>query len=233
MEINNETIKKIIDDFEKVIVKHSKDIKYLKEKVVALETESLADQFKMSPEEVREQFIVNPPTTIGVARGRRPILESEIKEALTHVECASAAARYLGINYKSYKKAATKYGLFKASPYGKGSKIRDREYGVNSGKWPLNKILAGETHHPQPWKVKRLILRAGKKLARCERCGWKESRADGEVPLFINFIDGDSTNQKLENIMLYCQNCTFILQGDIRRKVATFNHKEDDIDIYP
>lgn len=208
-------------DVEKVIIKLSKDIAYLKDKVVELESEKLCDHFKMTPEEVKEQFMVPPPTAAGKAKGYRPILESEIREALQHVDCASAVARYLHISYKTYKKYATKYGLFKANPRGRGVKIK--EYSVNVGKWPLDKILAGETYHPRPFALKKLLFRAEKKRKVCERCGHKECRSDGNPPLVINFIDGDPTHQTLDNIKMYCYNCTYVMRGYIHRGVVVFD----------
>jgi hypothetical protein len=208
-------------DVEKVIVKLSKDIEYLKNKVVELESEKLSKHFHMSPEEVKEQFMVDPPSKVGHARGARPLLESEIKEALQHVDCAAAVARYLGVSYKTYRKHALKYGLFKANPKGKGAV--PKEYGANVGRYPLDKILAGEIIHPTPWKLKKLLFKGAVKNRCCERCGWKEARTDGVLPLVINFVDGDPTHQTLENLKIYCHNCTFVLRGYIRRGIVVFD----------
>jgi len=208
-------------DVEKVIVKLSKDIDYLKNKVVELESEKLAKHFQLTPEEVKAQFMDPVPTKVSLGRGSRPILESEIKEALEHVQCASAVARYLGISYKTYRKYATRYGLFKANRHGVGALTKVP--GVNKGKYPLDKCLTGEIYHPVPWRFKNLLLRSDVRKPCCERCGWKETRPDGILPLVINFIDGDQKNQKSENVRIYCYNCTFVLRGYIRRGVLVFD----------
>ena len=213
-------------DTEKVIIKMSKDIEYLKRKVVELETEKLAEHLRVTPQEAREQFVEESPTKAGLGRGSRPLLESEIREALKHVDCASAVARYLNVSYKTYRKYAMKYGLFKANPRGRGAKIK--EYGVNVGKYPLDKVLAGEIVHPSPWKLKNLLFRSGKKQKICERCGWRECREDGTPPLVVNFTDGNPENQTFENIKIYCHNCTFCLRGYIRRGVAVFESMDSE-----
>ena len=218
---NHLLVNQPITDVDKVIIKMSKDIEYLKQKVYDLETEKLSSSFRMTPAEVQEQFMVPPPSKAGNARGSRPILESEIKEALQHVDCASAVARYLGVSYKTYRKYALKYGLFKANPNGKGA--AGKQHGVNVGKYPLDKILVGEIIHPKPWKLKQLLFRGGIKQKVCERCGWREARSDGVMPFVINFIDGDEKNQKLENMKMYCHNCTFVLRGYIRRGIVVFD----------
>jgi hypothetical protein len=209
-----------ITDVEKVIIKMSKDIEFLKDKVTEIESEKLAEHFKMTPAEVKEQFMTDPPSKAGWARGHRPILESEIRDALQHVDCAAAVARYLRVSYKTYKKYATKYNLFKANPKGRG--LKKKEHNVNVGKWPLDKVLAGEIYHPHAHRLKQLLLKSGKKANVCERCGWREGRQDGVRPLVINFVDGDPTHQTLDNIKLYCHNCTFVLRGYIRYGTVVF-----------
>jgi len=42
----------------------------------------------------------------------------------------------------------------------------------------------------------------------CQRCGWHElNQFTGNVPLQVHHIDGDCTNNKLENLQLLCPNC--------------------------
>ena len=42
----------------------------------------------------------------------------------------------------------------------------------------------------------------------CERCGWHEiNQYTNVVPLQIHHIDGDCTNNRLENLQLLCPNC--------------------------
>ena len=225
--LNNQTplnfpvLTSTISDVDRIIIKLSKDIEYLKDKVVELESEKLAKHFHMSPEEAKEQFMVPPPSKSSYARGYRPILESEIRASLEHSDCMAECARFLRITGKTFKKYAKRYGLFKPNPY--GSRGKRKPNGANTGKYPLDKILRGEIIFPDPWKLKNKLLLSKIKQKSCERCGWKDSRPDGLCPLVINFVDGDQTNQKLENIKIYCYNCTFVLRGYIRRGVVIFD----------
>jgi HNH endonuclease len=52
---------------------------------------------------------------------------------------------------------------------------------------------------------KHLIDRAGGK---CERCGWSERNPyTGQLPLEIEHIDGDWSNDDPENLAVLCPNC--------------------------
>jgi predicted nucleic acid-binding Zn ribbon protein len=43
---------------------------------------------------------------------------------------------------------------------------------------------------------------------RCPKCGWGEVHpVTGEIPLEVNHIDGDSTNNSPENLEVLCPNC--------------------------
>ena len=43
---------------------------------------------------------------------------------------------------------------------------------------------------------------------KCEKCGWGETNeTTGKIPLEIHHIDGDCTNNKMENLQLLCPNC--------------------------
>ena len=43
---------------------------------------------------------------------------------------------------------------------------------------------------------------------KCEKCGWGETNeVTGKIPLEIHHIDGDCTNNKIENLQLLCPNC--------------------------
>lgn len=43
---------------------------------------------------------------------------------------------------------------------------------------------------------------------KCEKCGWGEkNETTGKIPLQIHHIDGDCTNNKIDNLQLLCPNC--------------------------
>ena len=44
--------------------------------------------------------------------------------------------------------------------------------------------------------------------SKCHKCGWGEiNPVTGKVPLTVNHIDGDSSNNRPENLELICPNC--------------------------
>lgn len=209
-------IEKQISDITNILIGQGKDIVALKEKLYELETEKFATTFNMSPEEIMNDDFVD-----GGDRGRvhfgarsKPLLESEILEAQERYSSAAQCARYLRVSFKTYQRYAKKYGIYKTGTRSDGKK---REYDPELTPYPLSKILAGEIYHPRPDRLKSMIFKAGKKLKKCERCGWRESSMDDRYPLIIYFEDGDPTNQKLENIKIYCYNCVFVLRGYITK----------------
>jgi hypothetical protein len=72
----------------------------------------------------------------------------------------------------------------------------------------IKKWLAGESFpqmkFPKPLK-KYLIQIKGNK---CEKCDWCEAHPiTGKVPIQLNHIDGNSSNNSYENLELLCPNC--------------------------
>jgi len=43
---------------------------------------------------------------------------------------------------------------------------------------------------------------------KCEKCGWGEiNPITNRIPLEVHHIDGDCTNNRIENLQLLCPNC--------------------------
>jgi len=155
-------------------------------------------------------------------------LEGEILEAQSKHDCAAACARYLGVNYTTYRKYAKMYGLFKINPWGKGSK--KRYWDPNKGKYPLNRILQGEFPNYPTFRLKDLLIRSETMKPECQQCGFGEKRiTDEKIPLILNFEDGNEKNHKLENMRLLCYNCTFICgRGYIRNNRVEVHFNDPD-----
>lgn len=176
------------------------------------------------PRDVLEQLGVNlekPPRTRR-GGGYHPLLSHEIVEAKESLRKKRSeinegmVARYLGVNYYTYKKYAKMYGLWDPRPNIKGkSGVFDPE----KGRHPLAEILEGKHPDYPVFRIKDKLIRSGIKEAKCENCGFKEKRViDGKVPLILNFMDENPKNHRLENIKLYCYNCTFTCgRGYIRK----------------
>lgn len=85
---------------------------------------------------------------------------------------------------------------------------QDFEYTEYIKKWKAGTIKGDKG---QKWKdvsnpVRRYIFE--KYENKCARCGWSEINPyTGTLPLEIEHIDGDASNNKEENLILLCPNC--------------------------
>jgi hypothetical protein len=156
--------------------------------------------------------IPNPNKKKGGRRPHRPILRSEIEEAQRNTNSNMAAARFLGVDYRQYRKYAKLYNLFDQHLNERGVGI-DKGFSKKATSVPLKEIF--ENKHPK-YSLARLKNRliARKKLdEKCNLCGFDEKRiTDKKVPLIINFINGEK-DYTLSNLELLCYNCMFLTTG--------------------
>ena len=171
---------------------------------------------------------------------RKPLLKRDIEIAQSHTLSASAAARYLGVSYLTYKKYAKLYGLHEShkNPSGKGIKKV-----INRGGHGLKDILDGKHPNYNHRRLKERIIHSGLLPNECGLCGYNQSRPDGKVPLQLYCKDGDRHNLKLDNLELRCFNCYYLTVGKVDAKLLIggqiyqddFNERLDvegeDIDI--
>jgi hypothetical protein len=220
-----------LNEFDKDRVIHSlvKKVQDLEKTVNELKNDTVIENLQLPTELLESTGVVTPPPhRLRRGRGWRPLLESEILEAQSKCENAAECARYLGVDYKTYRKHAMVLGLFKVNPWGKGSS--KKYWAPDKGKYPLNQILEGKFPNYPVHRLKDLLIRSGTKKAECENCGFEERRVtDQKMPLILNFLDGNEKNHKLDNIQVLCYNCTFLCgKGYIRRGKVEFNFNDPD-----
>lgn len=155
------------------------------------------------------------PVPNNIPRGGRsqPILRSQIEEAQRHTNSNAAAARWLNISYKRYKKYAELYGLFEGhlNPAGFGI---DKGLSKRPTSIPLKEILEGKHPDYSLAKLKNRLIARKKLIEACACCGFNERRVtDNRVPLMIHFKDGNHKHFSLANLELYCYNCMFLTTG--------------------
>jgi hypothetical protein len=160
---------------------------------------------------------------------RRPLLESEIKHAQSVTRSGAEAARFLRVQYNTYKKYAKLYGIFDEHVNQSGRQISRRKF---KGVFGLESILNGEHPTYSRTKLKERLIAAGYLRQSCGLCGFHELRiVDGRCPLILHHVDDDYNNFSLSNLQLRCYNCTYLTSGKI--SVKRFNigvHDQDLLD---
>ena len=214
-------------DKDRVINELVNEVELLKIQIDDIKSEKLIDSLQITEKKLKSSGIFSTHR-LKVDNGWRSLLESEIDDAQFHTENSTEASKYLGISYRTYKKWCQIYNKWKINPWAKGSK--KKYWDPNKGKYPLNQILEGKFPSYPIYRLKDLLIRSEIKKAECEVCGLNEQRVtDGKIPLLLNFIDGDETNHKLENLQILCYSHFFLMgRGYIRHGKVEFNFKDPD-----
>jgi len=95
-------------------------------------------------------------------------------------------------------------------------------------KHPLKSILRRGTYY-QSNKLRKRLLRDGVLEPRCSSCGGVEWMGKS-IPLELDHVDGDKTNNQLENIRLICPNC-HALTPTYRGKNTKYPHIPEARDV--
>jgi Zn finger protein HypA/HybF involved in hydrogenase expression len=116
--------------------------------------------------------------------------------------------RYLGIaakggNYATIKKKIKEYNIdishFTGQGWNVGMKFKPFK------KYTLEEILQKNFDY-QPLKLKKRLIEEGIKEHKCECCQRTEWN-DKPIPLELHHINGDRTDNRLENLQILCPNC--------------------------
>lgn len=115
----------------------------------------------------------------------------------------------MNVSYACYKKYAKLYNLHTTFTNKSGRGVLKTK-NPKIGKYPLDDILNGKFPDYPLWKLKDRLIRSGLKPAACEQCGYCERRlTDNKIPLLLVFEDNNEKNHKLENMKVFCYNCSF------------------------
>ena len=146
-----------------------------------------------------------------------------IERAMRDTMSNKAAAKALGVSFKTYKKYAmmyrneegkTLYELHKNQAAKGIPKFGKRRHDQAS----IIDIMEGVV--PKTFVsikiLKHQIIQHGILEESCCRCGFREQRIlDYKVPIIMNFKDGDKKNWKLDNVEFLCYNCYFLCVGEV------------------
>lgn len=159
--------------------------------------------------------------------GRQPLnlTENEIRYAQENSQSAHGAARFLRVDYDTYKKYALKYidsatgkTLFELhkNQAGKGTRKAVSRQSKYSALERLQPIINGERPDYKGTGLKKRLISAMVMEECCSICGYDKRRAfDYSVPLILDWIDGDKTNHLLSNLRLLCHNCYYMEVGSV------------------
>lgn len=129
-------------------------------------------------------------------KNRKEFSEEQIKEAIANSNFMNDAAHRLGVDWRTFRYNAEKYGLY--SP-----KIRK---GADIKKYELEDILNGKYPQYSSSKLLNRLVKEGYKEFKCESCGlidWKGNK----ISLELNHKDGIHSNHSLSNLEILCPNC--------------------------
>lgn len=137
-------------------------------------------------------------------RYTKELLEENVKDCYSFAELARRLGlRPEGSNPKTLKKKLDEFNVDYSHFTGKGWN-RELKFKPRKEK-SLSEILVKDCNY-QPYKLLRRLVKEGVKELKCEKCGntiWNEK----PIPLQLHHIDGDRTNNMLENLQVLCPNC--------------------------
>ena len=126
-------------------------------------------------------------------------MSTSVRQVLKKLKLVEA-----GGNYSQIKKFLELYKIetahFTGRGWNKGMK------GVGKPRVELVEILKRNSNF-QSFKLKKRLFLAGLKARCCEECGWCQISSDGRLPLELDHINGDSKDNRLENLRVLCPNC--------------------------
>jgi hypothetical protein len=109
-----------------------------------------------------------------------------------------------GGNYQQIKKYADELDInikhFKGRGWNKGLHFHFQP------KISLKNILVKNSNF-QSYKLKKRLFEARLKTQRCEECGWAKISPDGRLPLELDHINGNSKDNRINNLRILCPNC--------------------------
>ena len=154
------------------------------------------------------------PFKPGEGRPAFNITETEIRYAMENSRSCAEAARWLKISYEAFRKYSKLYKdewpeweEFADIKKGTGPKMR--------GKHGLLDILEGKHRDVNHHNLKGRLLRNSIFEEKCDTCNFEDRRiTDYTVPLLLDWIDGDKTNHKRENLRMLCYNCYYMEVGN-------------------
>jgi hypothetical protein len=145
------------------------------------------------------------PETLNVAVQN----STSIRQVLHQLSLKEAGGNYLTIKQK-IKELGLDTSHFTGKAWNKGLKFRP-----NPEK-PLPELLVANSNY-QSHKLRKRLIREGFFEPKCHNCNLEEWLG-APIPLELEHVDGDRSNNQLENLTLLCPNCHAFTATWRRRK---------------
>ena len=117
--------------------------------------------------------------------------------------CRALELKPIGGNYLKVKELIKDNNIdvshFSSEPWNKGKKIKSESYYYTD----LKDLLVENSPHRTSSKLKNRLFKEGLKQERCECCGL----VDKTITLELHHINGNPTDNRLENLQILCPNC--------------------------
>lgn len=139
--------------------------------------------------------------------------ETVLKNAIERNTSISGTLRDIGVvptggNFKHFHRLVKRYGLDTSHFLGKASSVGPKEY----RRKPLKKILVANYTYNLKHNIKERIVQAGLLKWCCAGCNidsWTTTICpnDTKITLQLDHINGDPTDNRIENLRFLCPNC--------------------------
>jgi len=140
------------------------------------------------------------PKKWDVKQLKKAVSESRsIRQVLGKLGLKQAGGNYAQIK-KYLKELQIDRSHFTGPAWSKGLRVT-----TNPGT-PIEKLLVNNSDY-QSFKLKKRLFDTKMKQKHCEECGWSKISKDGRLPLELDHINGDSRDNRLENLRVLCPNC--------------------------
>ncbi len=133
------------------------------------------------------------------------IEDDKLINAIENNESMLKACESLGLAFSTFKRKATKLGLYKTNQGRKNVLGYKNRGGVPPV--PLKEILNGLHPKYSTGKLKKRLIKDGIKKEICEECGQGPIWNNQRLVLQLDHQDGNRYNHKLKNLKLLCPNC--------------------------